>query len=498
MRRVPFLILPLLPTLLLGQGSPYLPLDDPRLPAFELLVARGEVHDPAAMVRPFRRIDALEVLARADTSGAASRRLIQELRAAWVQDTATAYGSLEVRAGADAYTDGRRDPLHPDDQGNATFYGEVRGEGRFGPLIFVSRSAVEPRLNDDPDWRGRTDLVLVGRMAEAYLSGQWKYGRLFYGTIDRQWGPSGVPGIPLSNYAYPRTELAVDIGNDRLRLSSHAAALTDVQDTNGVRTHRYWFAHRLAISPSRRLAVALWETTVISGVDRNFDARWRNPAAVLLLSDQYGLGADGNIMVGADLTWWAKPKLRLEGQFALDDLNYPDPHSSDKTPSRYAFTLAASGPFARSAAWKVLYTEASSLAFRTFDPAEAYVDAGVGLGRGYASNDQLSLFLTQPVTNNWMVTPELTLLRQGDAQITDSFPRAQAAAGNVPTLLIGTVERTWRAALGVTGAYGPFQGAANIGVHYVQNVDHQMGKTEVEPVARIRFTLGLGTGGPLQ
>ena len=487
----------LLPPTLSAQASPYVPLDDPRLPAFELLVTRGEVRDPSPMVRPFRISDALVALGAADTSGAPSRRLIQELRGAWVQDAAQTYWSVEARAGADAYTDGRRDPLHPDDQANATFYGELRGEGRFGPLIFVSRPAVEPRLNDDPDWPGRTDLVVVGRMAEGYLSGQWKYGHLFYGVIDRQWGPTGVPGIPLSDYAYPRTELAIDLGTDRLRLSAHAAQLTDARDSTGARVHRYWFAHRLTGRPSDRLTVSLWETTVISGVDRNFDARWRNPAAVLLLSNQYGLGADGNIVVGTDVTWWLRPKLRLEGQFALDDLNYPDPNSTDKTPSRYAFTLAASGPLAHSAAWKLLYTQASSLAFRTFDPAENYADAGVGLGRGYASNDQLSLSLTQPVTNNWMVTPELTLLRQGDSRLTDSFPAAQASAGNVPAVFIATVQRTWRAAAGVTGAYGRFRAAGNIGVHYVQNVGHQMGKTEVEPVARIRFTLGLGTGGPL-
>ena len=485
----PLLVLPASAT---AQASPYVPLDDPRLPTFELLVTRGVVRDPSPMVRPFRVTDGLSALVAADTSGAPSRRLIQELRAAWI------YWSLEARAGIDAYTDARRDPLHPDDQANATFYGELRGEGRFGPLIFVTRPAIEPRLTDDPDWPGRKDLVVVGRMAEGYLSGQWKYGHLFYGVIDRQWGPAGVPGIPLSNYAYPRTELAVELGTDQLRLSAHAAQLTDARDSTGARVHRYWFAHRLSVRASERLSAALWETTVISGVDRNFDARWRNPAAVLLLSDQYGLGADGNIMVGADVTWWARPKLRLEGQFALDDLNYPDPNSTDQTPSRYAFTVAASGPAAHSASWKLLYTQASSLAFRTFDPAENYTDVGVGLGRGYASNDQLSLFLTQPVTNNWMVTPEFTLLRQGDSRLTDSFPAAQASAGNVPTLFIGTVQRTWRAAVGATGAFGPFRAAGNIGVHYVQNVDHQMGKTEVEPVARIRFTLGLGTGGPLQ
>ncbi|HEX7918013.1 MAG TPA: hypothetical protein VF454_01355, partial [Gemmatimonadales bacterium] len=368
----------------------------------------------------------------------------------------------------------------------------------FGPLIAVNRSAIEPRLTDDPDWPGRHDLKVVGRMAEAYLSGQWRWGRLFYGAMDRQWGPGGVDGIPVSAYGYPRTELAYELGTDRLRISAHAAQLTDAADTTGARVHRYWFAHRLAVAPSRRLALALWETTVISGVDRDFDGRWRNPAAALLLSNQYGLGADGNIMLGADLTWWAKPTLRLEGQFAIDDVNYPNSESSDHTPSRYAFTLAASGPLSASSAWKLLYTQASSLAFRTFDPGETYADAGVGLGRSTGSHDQVSLFLTRPVGGSWIVMPELSLRRQGEVELTDPYPAAAAGAGDIAPLFIGLAEKTWRAAVGVSGAYGPLHAAANAGLHYVQDADHVAGRSRTEVEGRIRFTLGTATGGPLQ
>lgn len=498
MRRLLTAALILLPTVVRAQASPYVPLDDPRLPLFEHLVATGVVGDPTPMVRPFRRADALAELAAADTAGGPMRRQIQELRAAWVQDTSSARWQLEARLGADGYTMANRDPLHPVGDGTGRPYGELLGAMTAGSFVAVSRSAVEPRLSDDPDWPGRHDLTVVGRMAEGYVSGQWRWARLFYGTMDRQWGPAGIAGIPLSDYGYPRTDLAFEIGTDRLRLYGDAAQLTDATDSTGARIHRYWFAHRLTGRPSDRLTVSLWETTIIGGKDRDFDARWRNPTAVLLLSDQYGLGADGNIMVGSDLTWWARPHLRLEGQFALDDLHYPHAGDGDHTPSRYAFTVAASGPAPAGFGWKVLYSEASSLAFRTRAPDEHYVDAGVGLGRGYASNDQLSLFLTRPVTPSWMVTPELTFLRQGAVQLTDSFPSTAAHAGDVGTLFIGTVEKTLRVALGITGAHGPIRGAANVGVHYLGDADHVAGRSRTEIQARARITIGLATGGRLQ
>jgi len=316
--------------------------------------------------------------------------------------------------------------------------------------------------------------------------------------MDRQWGPAGLPGIPLSPYGYPRTEFAFELGNDKVRLSANSAQLTDQYDSLGARVHSYWFAHRLTVTPSRRFSVALWETTIIGGPDREFDGRWRNPLSVLLLSNQYGLGDDGNIMVGGDLTWWATSKLRLEGQFAFDDMNYPDPGSSDQTPSRYAFTLAASGPLARTASWKALYTQASSLAFRTNSPWETYADAGVGLGRGYADMDQASLFATIPVHAATLITPELTVQRQGEGRITDPFPSTAASAGDVPTLFIGEVETTWRAALGLSGAYGALRAAGNVGVHYVDGADHVAGASRTEIVARLRITIGIATGGYLQ
>src|SRR5512143_2508824 len=98
---------------LAGQASPYISRDDPRLPAFEHLIALGDVADPTPMIRPFRRIDAVRALDSALATGEArDTALIAELRAAWTEDTAQARWQVEGRAGAQAYTEARRDPLH--------------------------------------------------------------------------------------------------------------------------------------------------------------------------------------------------------------------------------------------------------------------------------------------------------------------------------------------------------------------------------------------------
>jgi hypothetical protein len=245
------------------------------------------------------------------------------------------------------------------------------------------------------------------------------------------------------------------------------------------------------------LSVGLWETTVLAGNDREFDARYRNPVTLLLLGNQYGLGADGNVMFGLDAQWRIGGVL-LETQVGLDDLQYEDTSGEDRYPNRYAFTLAASGPLARRYAWRAFYTQASSLAFRTIDPFENFTTSGVGLGRNFDDQDQITVTVSVPGGTRWLFTPELTLLRQGEGRITDPFPASPEEAGALPTLFIGTVEKTWRAALGVSGRQGPLEVQANAGFHHVVNSGNEEGRTVDRFEGRLQATLGLSRRGALR
>jgi hypothetical protein len=229
-------------------------------------------------------------------------------------------------------------------------------------------------------------------------------------------------------------------------------------------------------------------------VDRDFDARYRNPLTLLLLANQYGLGPDGNVLLGADVHWRVGGTT-LQAQLALDDLQYENVDTPSRYPNRWALTLAASGPVGRRLAWRGSYTQASSLAFRTLDPFENFTTGGVGLGRNFADQDQLTLQVSLPLGVRWLVAPELTLLRQGEGDINDPFPVGAEPA--TPQLFIGTVERTWRAALAISGRQGPLEIRANAGVHRVVNAAHEPGRTDNRFEGRLQATLGLGRRGTL-
>ncbi|HJR18060.1 MAG TPA: hypothetical protein VJ808_14510 [Gemmatimonadales bacterium] len=479
-----------------AQASAYIPLDDPRLSLMEHLIARGDIEDPSPLLRPFRRADAVRVLSNPDTSASPSAiSLIQRLRQD-LEEQAGNRWSIEGRVGGQVYSHARRHLLRPAGPSGARPYVELRAAATFGNILLVTRPLIDPRLTRDPDWPGRRDTDVAGRMADAYLSVQFKYARVFYGQMDRNWGPPALPGISLSGYAYEHPGLAVEIGTDDLRLSALATELQDEIDSLGQTVHRYYFVHRLQAGISPRLSLALWEGVVLAGADRNFETRYRNPLSLNYLASTIGLGDRGNVLLGADVRWRAFGRTTFNAQVALDDFWY---QNRRRNRDRWGLTVGAEGPLGKPAAWQALYTQVSSLALRAFNPHENFTDAGVGIGRNFSDYDQLSLRVSLPVRNQWLVSPELTVLRQGEGQINDPYP-VPDVTGELPTpaLFIGVVERTYRAAVGLSGGVGPLELTGNAGIHHIVNSEHEEGRTEDRFVGSIRATLGLSRRGVLR
>lgn len=500
-----FAVTALLSAALSAQASPYVALDDPHLPIIEQLIARGTIRDPSPMVRPFRRSDFVAVLVAADSTARAAGRAdpaVRSLIADYTPPAARNWWQIRGDGGTESYTSARRDLLHPGGKGDTRAYLSGRVDAVAGNLALVSRVLQEPRIRQDPDWPGVPDSLgsvsafcCSWRFPEAYVSAQFEHVHLFYGQMERNWGPVGVPGIPLSNAVYSRPELGFELRFRDIQLQSTASQLQDA-DSSGAVIHRYFFTHRLGVRLTDQLVVALWETTVLAGRDRSFDARYRNPLTLLVLANEYGLADRGNTLGGLDVSWQPDHRVTLQGQFALDD--YAKRSSLEGHPSRYAFTIEAFGPLAGTTSYRALYTQASSLAFRTFNPFENFTDQGVGLGRNFADDDQTTIEVGIPVTPRWLVTPELTLLRQGEGAIDDPYPATREARLATPALFIGTVQRTWRTALRVSGVEGPLRLRAQAGWHHITNAGHIPGSTDDQFVGEIMITLGLGLKGVLR
>ena len=138
-------LIPVLLAVLAGplsaQGSPNVPLDDPRLPLLEYLIIRGSIQDPSPMHRPFRRADIVASMERADSTPGADSTLIRALIAQYKElDDPNRY-AVGVRGGFQATTSDRRDLMHPAGSGGVYPYLDVLLEGVFGPVVAVSRTS---------------------------------------------------------------------------------------------------------------------------------------------------------------------------------------------------------------------------------------------------------------------------------------------------------------------------------------------------------------------
>jgi hypothetical protein len=248
------------------------------MPYVEYLISAGVVADPTPLTRPLKQADLVLALEAADTIrlGGATKATVQRLLHEFRQRVRAPRYRVELGAGLAAASYTERDPLElgrgvPPRQavGRGFASGSAQVLLAFGPFVGVSHATVDTRLQFDPDWfAGGNNST---RFEEGYVSGQWPYVEAFFGILDRNWGPSAVQGLLLSDDPYSLDHLALALGPARVQVQAFAAQLDTRSDSTGALVNRYMTQHRLWIHPPGRWTVALWEGSVISGVGRQLE-----------------------------------------------------------------------------------------------------------------------------------------------------------------------------------------------------------------------------------
>src|SRR2546426_10620214 len=88
------------------------------------------------------------------------------------------------------------------------------------------------RSQFDPDWYGKSQNTAT-RTAEAYVDAQWRLAELFFGLLDRNWGPSDVQGTLLSDSPYGLDHLALSLGPARFQFQAIVTPLDTKTDSTG-------------------------------------------------------------------------------------------------------------------------------------------------------------------------------------------------------------------------------------------------------------------------
>ncbi len=486
-------------------ASPYVPLQHWTVPYVEHLIARGVIPDPTPLTRPLKRADVVRVLRAVDTltvSDAVAntvRRLLAALGGAPPGPRYRIAGDVGVAAATYA----RRDPLAAIDDsgpraagpGHATANGGLDIEFLLGHVVAVTHPAFDTRLKYDPDWYGKQDRAVAGRTAEAYVAAQWHLGEVFFGRLDRNWGPSGIQGLLLSDEPYGLDHLGLTVGTANFQLQAMATQLDDRTDSTGAVVHRYMAQHRLLIRPGTSLAVALWEGSVLSGPGRQFEPWYLNVMNLGVL-EQVNNAGNVNSFVGVDVE--RHGDLTLFGQFMLDDIQIDRKTPADQKPSSYGLTVGAKGGLGFSAlSWTLFYTRVTNLTYRNEDNLQVPLYHFLGTGRNFADYDQATVKLTLLPQPGLLVTPELTLLRQGEGDPRQPHPPVSAYP-TTPTIFQGVVERTLRAAL--SGSYAPSDRLGvtfDAGVHHITNFQHAPGDTRTTFIGAVGVSYRFHLAGEL-
>ena len=491
-------ILAALPVALAAQdASPYVPLTHWAMPYIEHLISARVIEDPTPLTRPLKERDIARALAAADTTHVSGsvrstiRRLLQEFQSTRQEPYYRAEGEL----GAAAATHALRDPLAlgrgiPPSAIDERPFGNVGLDLKllFGPALAVSHAVVDTRLERDPEWYASSDNAT--RFAEAYVNGQWRFGEVFFGILDRNWGPSGVQGVLISDNPYSMDHLGVTLGGPRFQLQTMATQLNTLPDSTGVVVNRHMAFSRLWIHPRGRWTLAFWQAAVTSGFARQLDPWFLNPVSLMVF--RHSSGTNANIFIGVDVE--RRAGVTLFGQFMVDDIQVSRKVSTDLKPLSHALTIGAKGGiFGGTASWILFYTQVGNITYRNEDDLQVPLYFGLGTGRNFADYDQATAKLSVILRPMFALEPEVTLLRQGvgDPRLPHPLPPQYPST---PVLFDGVIERTVRLALGGSWHRGGLSVTGNGGVHLVQNSGHVTGVSNTQWVGSVGVTYRIHHG----
>ncbi len=480
-----------------AQASPYLPLDDVSYKYVDALMSRGFFRGLSSLERPYHVAAVRSALdsAKALESGRVVRSYLDALSGTIARyelapsiDSAGKRSSFSAKASFDFFATAQTSALRELMLADASDAVKPGIGGYFvmggGHLAASVRALLDNRLNEDPEFSGRKDRKIAGRLEDGYVSGQWQYAEAAFGRVGRSWGPTGLSGLQLGNDAYTYDHLFARMGTDRIHVSTVIARLDNYILSPGVESSRYFSTHRLGVRRGG-FEMGLSESFLYSGVGRGLEFSLANPFNVYALSWR-NEKTDGNLSFGGDAAWntrWGT----YSGQVLIDDIQIDRCKTVCREPSSYGYTLSAEGaPLFGDQKLFASYTRVSNLAYRTPNISERYSIYEVGLGRGWSDYDELRVGTDLALVPRIPLKLYVARRRQGEGDYRKLYPDTTTYS-TTPGILDGIVWTTTRLGLsGATSVASQLHLTMDAGLNFSKNRFHSPGRDRTIFEGRVR------------
>jgi len=353
------------------------------------------------------------------------------------------------------------------------------------------------------------------RSEEAYLGYNSSKVDIYVGRFDNHWSVLDRQGGFLTDNARSFDQIQFTFGSDKLSFSSILGELDnmDADSTFDGRAfgpgavRRYAFLHRLDWSPLPNLKLSFMEAELYFSETASIQMRNLLPLHFLFFeSYNKPMNNNSNLMLGGSI-WYQTGSWTLFFQGMLDDLVVEDRQElrEDNNLIPTTYTINSSITVTDIADTFDMGIEADLVGSNSYR-SNRYQDQWTYAQRGLATNfsDYIRTKVYATFYPGWLqglkVEPAMTLYLKGTEDLRDLRTSTEPDGSQIPGILAGTVERTWRPSLYLR--YQPmgsmlgdpsndvrvnFWLDADMGVNIVDNYQNIEGATSREFVGLFRL-----------
>jgi hypothetical protein len=371
---------------------------------------------------------------------------------------------------------------------------EVLNDIRYRNILARQTLAADRRYDNDPYYPAHPDRFARGRIEEAYLEADWRYGFIRFGRLARTWGPFVDRSLLLSSNPYTYDALEWQVHGPLFEFRQLFAAF--VKNDHGAfdgsadnLTGRFLAAHALNVMIKKWVTLGIVETMLFHRENGFPDFQYVNPFDIYSVSNTNQEGS-GNLMLG--FQWNVHPgieNLSLRGQLLLDDIQVDRKTATDKEPSHWGLDAGVywrdALPLAQHNLVKAGYRRSSEWIYTVSDndlaDGQGYTYLSKGIGAPRNDGDSAWVGFSVVGKNHWAATAALGYGRQGSNTVNSAWKDSDTAAHHqgLPydyastAFPSGIVEKTFSFSLTGMAYWKDFVDLQfNINNRWIRNKDH--------------------------